>query len=140
MGKYEATPMHDEATRVQVEQVDSAVIELRYFETPGGNGYRSWKLTVNEAADLAAWWTSQGKHARRRHLPIRQLGVGCLKVSMGALETVLVRGTGACDRLKCHDYLLPRKVVELLSRRMADKQQLEAPGTHEVAETCSKEP
>ena len=131
--------MHHEPTRVQIEQAENAVLELRYFDAPGSNCYRSWKLTVDEAADLAEWWTSQGQYICRRHLPVRNLRVGCVLISMVTLETIEVRGLDARARPKLQGCSLPREVVEFLSKRMAEKQRSRTLPPQEVAEACSRE-
>lgn len=121
--------MHHEPTRVQVEQVENAVLELRYFDTPGSNCYRSWKLSVAEAADLTAWWRSQGKLTNSRHLPIRHLRVGRLLISMVTLETIEVRGLDARAKPKLQGSSLPREVVEFLGKQTPETERPRRPLT-----------
>ena len=113
--------MGHEPMRLQMEQAENSVLELRYFDTPGSNCYRSWKLSVDEAADLAEWWKSQGQYTCPRDLPVRNLRVGSVQISMPALEAIEVRGLDSRNRPKLQGCLLPRDVVEFLSRKMAKK-------------------
>ena len=139
MSEYEAMPMHRKPMRVQVEQIENAVLELRYFDTPGSNYYRGWKLSVVEAADLTAWWTSQGRLINSWHLPIRCLRTGRILISMFTLANIEVCGLDWRDKPKMQSCFLPREVVKVLARWHAETHTVTKPLFLKEAETCSRE-
>ena len=131
--------MCHERTSVQIEQLDGEMFELRYFDTPECHGYRSWKLSVAEAADLTAWWTSQGRLTCSRHLPIRCLRTGGILVSMFTLTSIEICGLDSRGKPRMQNCSLPREVVEVLAQRLTETQTITTPLAHEAAEACSKE-
>ena len=123
-------------TRVQIQQCEGGLIELRYFETQSTNCYLGWKLAAAEAKDLARWWTSQGKQAHLRDLPIRRLRAGCILVSMVTLGTVEVHGVNKHGRAKLKGHSLPREVVECLAEQRIGVQPSKTTRSPKVAEAC----
>lgn len=121
MSECKELAMRHEATRVQVEQVGDHAIEVRYCEEPGRNYYRGWRLTVDEAAGLAAWWTSQGRLWDAQSLPVRRLRTGGIVVSMLSLASVEVRGFDDRGRLKLQGCSLPRDTLEALADWVTDR-------------------
>ena len=128
--------MHRQNTRVQIQQCEGGLIELRYFETQSTNCYLGWKLVADEARDLAQWWISQGKRTRLQDLPIRHLRAGCILVSMVTLGTVEVRGVDKYGRAKLKGHSLPREVVEFLAKQMMGVQPSKTTRSPEVTEAC----
>ncbi|MDP2943685.1 MAG: hypothetical protein Q8N49_00200, partial [Candidatus Omnitrophota bacterium] len=53
--------MSDESPRVEFF-VNNGIIEIRYFDTPKDELYRSWKLPESIANELIAWWISLKKN------------------------------------------------------------------------------
>jgi len=45
--------MFRQHTRVQIQQPEDGLLELRYFETPSANCYLGWKLAADEARSRA---------------------------------------------------------------------------------------
>ena len=138
MSEHEVISLPHELTRMQIEQVDGGLLELRYFKAPS-SGHLSWKLTADQAEELAGWWMSQGCNTGLSDLPIRNLQVGCVLISMVTLDTFEVRGLDAHNTPKLQGYLLPREVIEFLSTRMRAVQQPGPRPIREVAEACSRE-
>lgn len=110
------------------------VLELRYFETRSSNRFLSWKLDLDEARDLARWWTSHGERILPRDLPIRQIRAGGVLISMFALGFLDARGLDKLGRPKMHGYSLPREVVELLAIQMAKAQRERKPSGQKAVE------
>jgi len=139
MSEYGVISMHHESTRVQIVQPEGGLLELQYFKTPSPNGYLSWTLTAGQAEELAEWWVSQGCNTGLTDLPILNLQVGCVLISMVTLEIIEVRGLDAHNRPKLQGYSLPREVVQFLSMWMIAEKQLGKRPVQEVAEACSRE-
>ena len=53
--------MSDESPRVEFF-ANNGIIEIRYFDTPKDELYRSWKLPESIAHELIAWWISLKKN------------------------------------------------------------------------------
>ena len=131
--------MQHEPMPMQIKQTEDGLLELRYFKTPSSTGYLSWTLTAGQAEELAEWWMSQGCNTGLTDLPIRNLQVGCVLISMVTLETIDVRGLDAHNRPKLQGHSLPREVIEFLSMWMTAEQQSGKRPVQEVAEACSRE-
>lgn len=128
--------MHHDHMRVQIQQSEDSVLELRYFETSSAGCYLGWKMLAEEADDLARWWASQGKHIGLHNLPIRHLRTGCILVSMATRETLEVRGVDKYGRTNLKGYSLPREVVELLAKEIVPGQPSKAHFGPKVNELC----
>ncbi|MCE5328082.1 MAG: hypothetical protein LLG01_16875 [Planctomycetaceae bacterium] len=112
--------------RIEIIPADDGVLDIRCFELPSASCYRRWKMLLGEAMDLAKWWLSEGRDARRRSLPIRSLRSGNVLVSMATLETIDVRGLDAQGRQKLNGCSLPKEVVQFLSTRLTEHRQEQA--------------
>lgn len=106
--------MIDEFPHAEIHPVDEYTVELRYAEGPRRVPYRAWKMPVQEAADLAEWWTREGMRSCGSHTPTRNHRVGTIVVSMCSSTGVIVRSLDKYGNLKPTGYDLPGLVVEQL--------------------------
>ncbi len=53
--------MHDESSKVEFF-ANNAILEIRYFDTPKDQLYRSWRLPESIVHELIAFWISLTKN------------------------------------------------------------------------------
>jgi hypothetical protein len=106
--------MANERSPVKIERCDDGSLELRYLDDPDQETYRCWRMPINEARDLAQWWTQEGIDFKKGHTPIRDKRVGSLIISISAPTFVNARRLDEFGRVRMVGYSLPREVVEYI--------------------------
>jgi hypothetical protein len=105
----------------EIKEVDNNSIEVCYFERPGKMTHRSWRLSIQEATDIAEWWRYEGQELTSWHMPVKNRQVGEIMVSMFSPELVCF---GAVDKYGSVNRMgssLPSKVVKHLADWFSDK-------------------
>lgn len=118
-------------------RADDGVLEVRFYDQPSVSHYRSWRMPLEEAMDLAHWWLAHGANLAPHQLPVH-VRAGCVAVSMTSINGIEVRGFDRHGRPKWLGASFPREVVEALVSRLGKRGHLtdSAPG---VPAACSNE-
>jgi hypothetical protein len=125
-------PVKNDAKRVEIERLDSGIVELRLYEGPVGKGPFAWKIPIHEAEDLVRWWESEGAGLGPSQLPVRDRRFRNICISMLVPTRAYIRGVDKSGLPGMLGYDLPREVLDALSDGLAD--------IREGNGACSEEP
>jgi len=51
--------MSEAESRIKIVKLSDDIFKLRYWDFPDETAYRSWKMPLQEARDLVAWWQKE---------------------------------------------------------------------------------
>lgn len=88
------------------------VIEIRYFDTPKDERYRSWKLPEPIANELAAWWLGLKKNGKL-FFPLQKKTKVC-ELTMNTGKFIGVKSLDCRGRTDMTGWNLPAAVIERL--------------------------
>ncbi len=109
--------MSDESPRVEFF-ANNGIIEIRYFDTPKEELYRSWKLPESIAHELIAWWISSNKN-KRITFPLQKRTKVC-ELTMHTEKNIEIKSLDCLGRTNMTGWSLPAVVVEKLVVRQKD--------------------
>ena len=109
--------MSDESLRVEFFANDG-IIEIRYFDTPKDELYRSWKLPESIAHELIAWWISLKKN-KEITFPLQKRTKVC-ELTMHTEKNIEIKSLDCLGRTNMTGWSLPAVVVEKLAVRQKD--------------------
>ncbi|MBU4376687.1 MAG: hypothetical protein KKD29_04320 [Candidatus Omnitrophica bacterium] len=103
--------MSDESPKIDFF-ADNGIIEIRYFDTPKDEFYRSWKLPKSVADELIKWWLKVIK-PQKTSFPINVRSGPC-EFTMHTEKFIDIREIDSLGRFKMTGWSLPSRVVEEL--------------------------
>jgi len=103
--------VNDESPRVEFS-TNNGIIEIRYFDTPKDQLYRSWKLPESIANKLIAWWTSLKKN-KEITFPLQKRTKLC-EFTMYTEKFIEIKSLDCLGRTNMTGWSLPAAVVERL--------------------------
>lgn len=103
--------MGDETSKVELF-ASGSFIEIRYFDTPKDERYRSWKLPLLIADDLIAWWQKTRKQ-KSVSFPLKTRTKVC-ELTMNTEKYVEIKSLDCQGRTNMTGWSLPDVVVEKL--------------------------
>ena len=109
--------MHDESSKVEFF-ANNAILEIRYFDTPKDELYRSWKLPESIAHELIAWWISLKKN-KEITFPLQKRTKVC-ELTMHTEKNIEIKSLDCLGRTNMTGWSLPAVVVEKLAVRQKD--------------------
>lgn len=93
-------------------------IEIRYFDTPKDERYRSWKLPETIANELIIWWLSFKKNGKVS-FPLQKKNKVC-ELTMNTEKFIEIKSLDCRGRVNMTGWSLPAVVVEKLAVRQKD--------------------
>lgn len=99
-----------------LERIEEGWCELRFFDDPSSPQYRAWKMTAQEVADLARWWTAAGARLDAPQLPVRDVEVRDMRISMQVPAWITIERVDQYGRKGMSGWMFPREVMEGLAR------------------------
>ncbi len=109
--------MSDESPKVEFIALNG-VIEVRYFDTPKDQHYRSWKLPEAIADELIVWWISLKKN-KEITFPLQKRTKVC-ELTMHTEKNIEIKSSDCLGRTNMTGWSLPAVVVEKLAVRQKD--------------------
>ena len=103
--------MSNESPRVEFF-ANNGIIEIRYFDTPKDELYRSWKLPESIAHELIAWWISLKKN-KEITFPLKKRTKVC-ELTMHTEKNIEIKSLDCLGRTNMTGWSLPGAVVERL--------------------------
>lgn len=103
--------MSDESPRVEFF-ANNGIIEIRYFDTPKDQLYRSWKLPEPIAGELITFWESRKKN-RKNIFPLQEKTKVC-QFTMNTEKFIEIKSLDCRGRTNMTGWSLPKIVVEEL--------------------------
>jgi len=98
----------DESPKVEFF-ANNGIIEIRYFDTPKDELYRSWKLPESIAHELIAWWISLKKN-KEISFPLQKRTKVC-ELTMHTEKNIEIKSLDCLGRTNMTGYSLPAAVV-----------------------------
>ena len=109
--------MNDESPKVEFF-ANNGIIEIRYFDTPKDELYRSWKLPESIVHELIAWWISLRKN-KEITFPLQKRTKVC-ELTMHTEKNIEIKSLDCLGRTNMTGWSLPAVVVEKLAVRQKD--------------------
>ncbi|MDP3786379.1 MAG: hypothetical protein Q8R05_02370 [Candidatus Omnitrophota bacterium] len=109
--------MSDESPKVEFF-ANNGIIEIRYFDTPKDELYRSWKLPESIAHELIAWWINLKKN-KEITFPLQKRTKVC-ELTMHTEKNIEIKSLDCLGRTNMTGWSLPAVVVEKLAVRQKD--------------------
>ena len=109
--------MGEDNSRVEFSAL-SGIIEIRYFDTPEDQRYRSWKLPVSIVNDLIAWRKKTGKQ-KDAAFPLNAITKVC-EITMNTHKYIEIKSLDCKGRTNMTGWSLPACVVDDLSKWRAN--------------------
>ncbi len=103
--------MSDESPRVEFSE-NNGIIEIRYFDTPKDESYRSWKLPESIVHELIVWWISLKKN-KETAFPLQKRTKVC-ELTMHTEKNIEIKSLDCLGRTNMTGWGLPAAVVERL--------------------------
>ena len=103
--------MHDESSKVEFS-ANNAILEIRYFDTPKDQIYRSWRLPESIVHELIAFWISLKKN-KEITCPLKKRTKLC-EFTMYTKTFIEIKSLDCRGRTNMTGWSLPKVVVEEL--------------------------
>lgn len=103
--------MHDESLKVEFF-ANNAILEIRYFDTPKDQLYRSWRLPESLAGELIAFWTMLKKN-KKITFPLQKRTKVC-EFTMHTEKYIEIKSLDCRGRTNMTGWSLPNVAVEEL--------------------------
>jgi len=100
--------VNDESPRVEFF-ADNGIIEIRYFDTPKDELYRSWKLPETIAHELIAWRINLKKD-KEITFPLKKITKVC-ELTMHTEKNIEIKSLDCLGRTNMTGWSLPVAVV-----------------------------
>ena len=101
--------MGDRNTKVELSAQDG-VIEIRYFDTPKDERYRSWRLPEAIVNELITFWKSTKKN-RKGSFPLQERTKVC-EFTMNTEKFIEIKSLDSRGRTNMTGWSLPNVAVE----------------------------
>lgn len=108
--------MGSEKSRVEFNVHDD-LIEIRYFDTPKDERYRSWKLPVSIADSVIAW--RQKINKQKSTFPLKERTKVC-EITMNSDKSVEIKSLDSMGRTNMTGWSLPILAVDNLGEWRAN--------------------
>ena len=108
--------MSDESPKVEFF-TDNGIIEIRYFDTPKDELYRSWKLPESLVGELITFWIMIKKD-KKITFPLQKRTKVC-EFAMNTEKYIEIKSLDCLGRTNMTGWSLPNIVVEELISRSA---------------------
>lgn len=106
--------MGDENPKVEFNAQDG-LIEIRYFDSPEDERYRSWKLPLSIADSLIAW-RQKMKKQKEIAFPLKERTKVC-EITMNSNKCVEIKSLDCQGRTDMTGWSLPSLAVDSLGKR-----------------------